>query len=100
MWYYKDHIGNKCTYVCFNVLSLVALHAYYICIALLSCMHVVLLNKFDRLRERTPVESINKTMNTLFNDSLHEIVTTMHISWATLRMADINDCIVNVTEAM
>ena len=26
-YYFKDHIGNKCTYVCFNVLSLVTLHA-------------------------------------------------------------------------
>ena len=26
-YYFKDHIGNKCTSVCFNVSSLVRLHA-------------------------------------------------------------------------
>ena len=26
-YYFKDHIGNKCTLVCFNVSSLVRLHA-------------------------------------------------------------------------
>ena len=43
-YYFKDHIGNKCTLVCFNVSSLVRLHAC----SLLVChvFFVILLNKF------------------------------------------------------
>ena len=37
-YYFKDHIGNKCTLVCFNVSSLVRLHA--------CSLLVILLNKF------------------------------------------------------
>ena len=43
-YYFKDHIGNKCTLVCFNVSSLVRLHACSLLVC--SCIFVILLNKF------------------------------------------------------
>ena len=43
-YYCKDHIGNKCTLVCFNVSSLVRLHACSLLVC--SCIFVMLLNKF------------------------------------------------------
>ena len=43
-YYFKDHIGNKCTLVCFNVSSLVRLHACSLLVC--SCFFVILLNKF------------------------------------------------------
>ena len=46
-YYFKDHIGNKCTLVCFNVSSLVRLHA---CSLLVSCICVILLNKFNSIQ--------------------------------------------------
>ena len=42
-YYFKDHIGNKCTLVCFNVSSLVRLHACSLLVC--SCIFVILLNK-------------------------------------------------------
>ena len=46
-YYFKDHIGNKCTLVCFNVSSLVRLHACSLLVC--SCIFVILLNKFISL---------------------------------------------------
>ena len=46
-YYFKDHIGNKCTLGCFNVSSLVRLHA---CSLLVSCIFVILLNKFNSIQ--------------------------------------------------
>ena len=43
-YYFKDHIGNKCTLVCFNVSSLVRLHACSLLVC--SCIFAILLNKF------------------------------------------------------
>ena len=43
-YYFKDHIGNKCTLVCFDVSSLVRLHACSLLVC--SCIFVILLNKF------------------------------------------------------
>ena len=47
-YYFKDHIGNKCTLVCFNVSSLVRLHAC----SLIVCrvFFVILLNKFNSIQ--------------------------------------------------
>ena len=47
----KDHIGNKFTLVCFNVSSLVRLHPYLI--PCLSCILVILLNKFNSIQFNT-----------------------------------------------
>ena len=47
-YYFKDHIGKRCTLVCFNVSSLVRLQCMFI--ACLSCIFVILLNKFNSIQ--------------------------------------------------
>ena len=47
-WYFKDHIGNKCTLVCFNVSSLVIFTCMFI--DCFSCIIVILLNKFNSIQ--------------------------------------------------
>ena len=54
-YYFKDHIGNKCTLVCFNVSSLVRLHA---CSLLVSCIFVILLNKFNSMSNRAEKDAV------------------------------------------
>ena len=47
-YYFKDHIGSKCTLVCVNVSSLVRLHECSLIV--LSCIFVILLNKFNSIQ--------------------------------------------------
>ena len=61
-YYFKDHIGNKCTLVCFNVSSLVRLHALAgvpvggklavtVCLICMKYMIIILIIIIKRLGE-------------------------------------------------